>query len=45
MTTNSYTSDLNLGKPKFFTLTNILLVNNNTISKYKYRVKLVSTIF
>ena len=33
MTTNFYTSDMNLGKPKLFTLQNILLVNNNTISK------------
>ena len=33
MKTNFYTSDMNLGKPKFSLLQNILLVNNNTISK------------
>ena len=32
-----YTSDMNLGTPKFITKQNILLVNNNTISKIKYQ--------
>ena len=33
MTTNFNTSDINLGTPKFSLKQNILLVNNNTISK------------
>ena len=33
MKTNFYTSDINLGIPKFSLEQNILLVNNNIISK------------